>query len=63
LCAPLAEGYPGKVRAKPGCQLTIVLAWDDAVWLDKDRVIGGSNWSQVIEEEIDSAAVIKAKND
>jgi hypothetical protein len=36
---------------------------DDAVWLDKDRVIGGSNWSQVIEKEIDSADVIKAKND
>ena len=36
---------------------------DDAVWLDKDRVIGGSNWSQVIEKQIDSADVIKAKND
>ena len=31
--------------------------------LDKDRVLGGSNWSQVIEKEIDSADVIKAKND
>lgn len=30
--------------------------------LDKDRVLGGSNWSQVIEKEIDSADVIKAKN-
>jgi len=31
--------------------------------LDKDRVLGGSNWSQVIEKEIDSADVIKAKNE
>jgi hypothetical protein len=35
----------------------------DAVWLDKDRVIDGSDWSEVIEKEIDSADVIKAKNE